>query len=149
MHEIAIRTIFVLTGSGQGRAWRPRQHVSYLLNLPLTCPSPPRPPSPAPAGFNFNKQTKMLTITSANSQRASKAKPGFKRPIRNSRLSCILIRGFTRVRCYSSCEVGGLPGFTFMHDPRYTKDWLALDEIILLCWPWRVHWRAIEFNRVR
>ena len=149
MHEIAIRTIFVLTGAGQGLKASAARLLSpqSSLDVPLTAP----PPSPAPAGFNFNKQTKMLTITSANSQRASKAKPGFKRPIRNSRLSCILIRGFTRVRvrCYSSCEVGGLPGFTFMHDPRYTKDWLALDEIILLCWPWRVHWRAIEFNRMR
>ena len=74
--------------------------------------------------FKFNYQW--------NSESKKGVSPFFKRPIIILASVSILIRGFSLVCCYCSCEVGGFPVSLSLHDPRYTKDWLVFHEIH--CW---------------
>ena len=70
--------------------------------------------------FKFNYQW--------NSESKKGVSPFFKRPIIILASVSILIRGFSLVCCYCSCEVGGFPGFTFAARPAVHKR--------LTCFPW-------------
>ena len=73
--------------------------------------------------FKFNYQC------SRNSESKKGVSPFFKQPIIILASVSILIRVFSIVCYYSSCEVGVFPVSLSLHDPRYTKDWHFFDHI--------------------
>ena len=80
-----------------------------------------------------------------NSESKQGVSPFFKRPIIILASVSILIRVFSRVGYYCSCEVGGFPGFTFTAQPAVHKRLTCFRwNSLLALLPWCVQRTEIE-----